>query len=264
MKQGVKRLLTIAGSDSSGGAGIQADLKTFHQFGCFGMSVVTAVTAQNTTGVFGIQAVSAEMVARQLDAVLADIGVDAVKTGMLATPEIVEVLAGKLGQTSLPILVVDPVMQSTLGDSLLEASAISLFVKAIVPLATVITPNLPEAEALAGRSVASLAEMREAARVIHRLGAKNVVIKGGHLKESATDLLFDGREFTEFPAVRVGRKSLHGTGCTFASAIAAALAGGRSVPESVAMAKRYVRGAIAGGFALGEGMDSLNHFVATN
>ena len=261
MKPSVKRDLTIAGSDSCGGAGIQADLKTFHQFGCFGLSVLTAVTAQDTTGVQAVERVSAECVAAQLDAVVSDIGVDAVKLGMLATRDIVEVLADKMRGLKLTNLVVDPVLRSTTGQALLEASAREIFSQQIIPLATVITPNLSEAEVLAGRPVSNIEEMKAAAKVIYDLGASNVVVKGGHLHGDATDLLFDGTTFTEFPADRLNIAGTHGTGCTFSAALAAGLAIGKSLVESVRSAKLFVRRGIKEGFQLGRGMRLLNPFV---
>ena len=198
-------MLTIAGSDSSGGAGIQADLKTFHQFGCFGMSVVTAVTAQNTLGVHGIENLSPEFVDLQLHSVVDDIGVDAAKIGMLSTSDIIRAVASAIRQVRIPFLVVDPVMRAKGGANLLDTDAESALIDEILPLADIVTPNLPEAELLSGRPVRTLAEMREAARVIHSAGAKHVLVKGGHRTEDATDILFDGVAFTEFPARRVRR-----------------------------------------------------------
>ena len=258
-----KRLLTIAGSDSGGGAGIQADLKTFHAFGCYGMSVITAVTAQNTLGVQGVADLPAEFVAQQLESVVRDIGVDAAKTGMLSNAEIIAAVARKIRELGLPHLVVDPVMRAKGGDPLLREDAQSALVKEILPLAEVVTPNLPEAEALTGLHIRTRAEMEAAARAIHRLGARNVVVKGGHLEGDAVDLLFDGQAFTEFRAERLPSKNTHGTGCTFAAALAANLALGRDLKQAVAVAKRFVTEAIRTSFALGNGIGPLNHFVKT-
>lgn len=259
----LKRVLTIAGSDSSGGAGIQADLKTFHQFGCFGMSVVTAVTAQNTLGVHGIENLPPEFVALQLRSVLDDIGVDAVKVGMLSTPEIVRAVAEEVRQAEVPVLVVDPVMRAKGGASLLRQEAEAALIAEILPLSDVVTPNLPEAEVLANRSVKTLADMRKAAPLIHKLGARHVLLKGGHLADGATDLLFDGQEFTDFPAGRIAAKNTHGTGCTYSAAIAANLALGHDITEAVSVSKRFVTRAILASVDLGQGIGPLNHFVLT-
>ncbi len=256
-----KRLLTIAGSDSGGGAGIQADLKTFHAFGCYGMSVLTAVTAQNTLGVQGVHPVPAAIVVQQLESVVDDIGVDAAKTGMLANAEIIGALSSALRRLSVPHLVVDPVMRAKGGDPLLQDDAQQAFIDQIVPLADLLTPNLPEAEVLSGGPVRTPAEMREAARRIHDLGAKNVLVKGGHLRKAAVDILFDGSDFTEFRAQRVPSRNTHGTGCTFSAAIAANLALGKTLHEAIATSKKFVTAAIRESFALGRGIGPLNHFV---
>ena len=205
--------------------------------------------------------VTAEMVALQLDAVVSDAGVDAVKLGMLATRDIVEVLADKIDTLTLPHLVVDPVLQSTTGEALLEASAREIFSQEIVPHATVITPNLAEAAVLSSRQVANMGEMKTAAKIIYDLGAGNVIVKGGHLCGDATDLLFDGTTFTEFPADRLKISEAHGTGCTFSAALAAGLALGKSLAEAVKCAKLFVRRGIEDGFQPGRGMRLLNHFV---
>jgi len=256
------RALTIAGSDSGGGAGIQADLKTFTAFRVFGASVLTAVTAQNSVGVHGIVNLPPEFVARQLDAVLGDIGADAAKTGMLSTAPIIRAVADRLRVHGVRRLVVDPVMIAKSGDPLLEPGARQVLVEALLPLALVVTPNLPEAAALADLPVATLEEMEAAARRIHALGPAWVLVKGGHLKgDQAVDVLYDGRTGTRFAAERVPTPHTHGTGCTYSAAIAAGLARGASVPEAVAGAKRYVTAAIRGGFPTGRGVGSLRHFV---
>jgi hydroxymethylpyrimidine/phosphomethylpyrimidine kinase len=257
----IARALTIAGSDSGGGAGIQADLKTFSAFAVYGASVLTAVTAQNSMGVHGVANLAPEFVARQLDAVLGDIGADAVKTGMLSTAPIIGAVAERLRAHRVSRLVVDPVMVAKSGDRLLQPDARQALIEAILPLALVVTPNLPEAAALADLPVADLEEMEEAARRIHALGPRWVLVKGGHLKGPPTDLLFDGHAVTRLHAERLATSHTHGTGCTYSAAITAGLARGRSVPEAVAEAKRYVTAAIRDGFALGRGVGTLRHFI---
>lgn len=257
----IPRALTIAGSDSGGGAGIQADLKTFSAFRVYGASVLTAVTAQNSVGVHGIANLPHDFVARQLDAVLGDIGADAAKTGMLSTAAIIRAVADRLRAHRVERLVVDPVMIAKSGDPLLEPDARRALVEAILPLALVVTPNLPEAAALADFPVADLEQMEAAARRIHALGPAWVLVKGGHLKGEPIDLLFDGRTVTRLTAERVPTPHTHGTGCTYSAAIAAGLARGAAVPEAVAEAKRYVTAAIRAGFALGRGVGSLRHFI---
>ena len=211
----VPKALTIAGSDTGGGAGIQADLKTFSAFRVFGMSVITAVTAQNSVRVSGVHNVPAEFVAEQIDAVLSDFGADAVKIGMLSAASIVSAVAGRLKAHGAERIVLDPVMIAKSGDALLEPDARAALVRELLPLAWVVTPNLHEAGALADMAVATERDMEEAARRILALGARHVLVKGGHLKDSATDLLWDGRQLTRFPAPRVVSTSTHGTGCTF-------------------------------------------------
>jgi hydroxymethylpyrimidine/phosphomethylpyrimidine kinase len=257
----VPRALTIAGSDSGGGAGIQADLKTFAAFRVFGMSVLTAVTAQNSLGVQGVFDLPPQFVARQIDSVLGDFGADAVKTGMLSTAPIVEAVAERLRHWRAGPVVVDPVMIAKSGDPLLQPEARAALVRALLPLATVVTPNLPEAAALADRPVDSEIDMEEAARRILTLGPQAVLVKGGHLKESATDILWDGRTLTRFPAPHLDTPHTHGTGCTYASAIAANLARGRDLVEAIRDAKAYVTAAIRAGFAPGRGVGVLRHFI---
>ena len=251
-------MLIIAGSDSGGGAGIQADLKTVSALGVFGMTAITALTAQNSTGVLGVVEIPAEFVAQQIEVCVADIGCDAVKTGMLANAAIIEAVAATLRRHQLRPLVVDPVMIAKSGASLLHADAVAVLRAKLLPLATVLTPNLHEASALLGREVKTLGQMREAARALRELGPKNVVVKGGHLEGTATDLLFDGEEFVEFRGERIDTKNTHGTGCIFASAIAAGLAQGESVREAVAQAKQFITAAIRGGLALGRGPGPAN------
>jgi hydroxymethylpyrimidine/phosphomethylpyrimidine kinase len=258
---GVPKALTIAGSDSGGGAGIQADLKTFSAFRVFGMSVLTAVTAQNSVGVQGVFDLPPEFVGRQIDSVLGDFGTDAVKVGMLSTAPIIDEVAARLRHWQAPHLVLDPVMIAKSGDPLLQPDARAALVRAVLPLAEVVTPNLHEAEVLAGMPVATEREMEEAARRILTLGPRRVLVKGGHLKESATDILWDGRAVTRFTAPRLDSPNTHGTGCTYSSAIAANLALGRPLADAIRAAKAYVTAAIAAGFQAGRGVGALRHFV---
>lgn len=254
----MKRILTIAGSDSGGGAGIQADLKAITLLDGYGMSVITALTAQNTIGVQAIHELPPRFVARQIDSVLSDIGADAIKTGMLANRNIIEVVAKKIEQYGLETVVVDPVMVSKSGAHLLRKDAQKALINHLIPLAWVVTPNLFEASVLAGMKVNSLDQMRKAAVHIWKLGAKNVVVKGGHLKGKAIDLLFDGQRYTEIVGPRIKTKNTHGTGCTFASAIATLLARGETVPEAVRKAKIFITMAIQSGLALGKGTGPTN------
>ena len=258
----IAKALTIAGSDSGGGAGIQADLKTFSAFRVFGMSVVTAVTAQNSLGVQGVENLSPAFVARQLESVLSDFGADSAKCGMLSTAPIIEAVAETLAQRPVGKLVVDPVMVAKSGDALLEPDARRALVERILPLALVVTPNLPEAEALTGMPVTTRAEMEEAARRIHAMGPRNVLVKGGHLKGEAVDLLWTGRALTAFSAPRIDSTNTHGTGCTLSAAIASGLALGRPLAEAVREGKAYVTRAIQEGFQAGRGVGQLRHFIA--
>jgi len=257
----IPKALTIAGSDSGGGAGIQADLKTFSAYRVFGMSVITAVTAQNSLGVQAVECLPPLLVARQLSSVLEDFGADSAKCGMLGTAAIVLAVAAGLRAHPVERLVIDPVMTAKSGDALLEPDAVRAVTTHLLPLALVVTPNLPEAEALAGMPVSSRADMEEAARRIHKLGPRHVLVKGGHLKGDAVDLLYNGRGFTTFQAPRIESDNTHGTGCTFSAAIVAGLAQGRPLGEAVRDAKAYVTRAIREGFALGRGVGALRHFL---
>jgi hydroxymethylpyrimidine/phosphomethylpyrimidine kinase len=252
--------MTIAGSDSGGGAGVQADLKTFAALGVYGTSALTAITAQNTLGVTAVLELPPDLVAAQIDAILSDIGTDAVKTGMLANSAIIRVVADKVRERGMSNLVLDPVMVAKGGDRLLQEEAVEALRNLLIPLATVVAPNLPEAAVLVGRSVESLDGARRAARDIVAMGARFAVIKGGHLEGDAVDVLYDGRELREFAAARLDTTSTHGTGCTFASAIAAGLAQGMGVEDAVGRAKEYVTEAIRRAFPLGGGHGPLNHF----
>ncbi|MGH8888504.1 MAG: bifunctional hydroxymethylpyrimidine kinase/phosphomethylpyrimidine kinase [Acidothermaceae bacterium] len=252
------RVLTIAGSDSGGGAGIQADLKTMLACGVHGMSVVTAVTAQNSVGVQGYWPLPAAAVTAQLDSVLTDIGVDAVKTGMLASSELVSLVAARLRDVDVPV-VADPVGVSKHGDSLLAADALAAVRDELLPVATLVTPNLYEVAQLTGVKVDDETGMHAAAEAVHALGPRWVLVKGGHLPGDAVDVLFDGEQVIEFRSPRFDNRHTHGTGCTLASAIASYLAWGHAMPEAVAAAKRYVSGAIEHGFALGSGIGPVDH-----
>ena len=257
----LKQVLTIAGSDSGGGAGIQADIKAMSANGVFAMSVITAITAQNTEEVTDVFEVPPPVIASQIDAVFDDFEVAAVKTGMLSSTAIVETVAKMLQPQQVEKLVVDPVMISKSGHSLLKSDAIEAVKKQLFPLALLVTPNVHEAQQLSGIKITSLAEARRAAKVIHSFGCKHVLIKGGHLlAERATDLLYDGRFFNVFKGEFINTPHTHGTGCTFASAIAAHLALESSVVDAVHAAKAYVTEAIRHGLAIGHGAGPTNHF----
>ena len=254
----MRGVLTVAGSDSGGGAGIQADLKTMLACGVHGMSVLAAVTAQNSVGVQGYWELPAEAVRAQLTSVLSDLRVDVVKTGMLASPALVEVVADALATVPAPV-VVDPVGVSKHGDALLQPDAVEVLRTRLLPLATVVTPNLPEVEQLTGVRVEGERDLRRAAEAVLALGPRWVLVKGGHLPGDAVDLLTDGDAEHLLRAPRLDNRHTHGTGCTLASAIASRLALGDDVPAAARAAKDYVTGAIAGGFAIGAGVGPVDH-----
>ena len=257
----IKQVLTIAGSDSGGGAGIQADIKAMSANGVFAMSVITAITAQNTEEVTDVFELPASIIAAQIDAVFDDFDVAAVKTGMLSSAEIVRVVAKLLTPQKIATLVVDPVMQSKNGHALLKPDAVDALRAELIPLALVITPNIHEAQQLSGMEIKTLADARQAAKILHKLGCRNVLIKGGHLlAEQGTDLLYDGRFFNVYKGDFIDTPHTHGTGCTFASAIAAQVARGNALPEAVRAAKAYVTEAIRHGLAIGHGKGPTNHF----
>ncbi|MDO8434242.1 MAG: bifunctional hydroxymethylpyrimidine kinase/phosphomethylpyrimidine kinase [Candidatus Binatus sp.] len=266
--------LTIAGSDSSGGAGIQADLKTFAAFKVFGASAITAITAQNTRGVSAIANLEPAFVAAQIDAVADDFTIAAAKTGMLSRAEIISAVADRIRIRKIPNLVVDPVIVAASGDILLEPDAIALMREAMLPLATVVTPNLREASILTGREVSNRDEMREAARTLVAMGARAALVKSGRLADAAhdrdsqhrdaIDILYDGRNFREFSAKRVPIERAHGAGCTLSAAIAASLARGASLENAIDAAKRYVTLALENAPRIGHGARPLNHSVAAS
>ena len=258
--QPIPRAMTIAGSDSGGGAGIQADLKTFAALGVYGASTLTAITAQNTVAVTAVHELPVDIIAAQIDAVIADIGVDAVKTGMLSSAAIVETVAAALQRHNVTNLVVDPVMIAKSGDALLRPEAVNALRDRLLPLAAVVTPNLPEAETLTGLSLTTAADLRQAAEQIVGMGARSVVVKGGHRDGPAADLFYDGVRFQEFTAPRLDTRNTHGTGCTFAAALAAGLAQGKDLLAAVAQAKDYVTEALRHSYPLGQGHGPLHHF----
>lgn len=253
-------VLTIAGSDSSGGAGIQADLKTFAAHGVYGMSVITAVTAQNTQGVLAVQDIDPTVIARQIDAVFTDIPVHAVKIGMVSQIEAIQVIAAKLQQYGAANIVLDPVMVSKSGYHLLNPAAQDALIEELLPIVDIVTPNLPEAIVITGTPIATLEEMALAAERIHHLGPKHVLLKGGHLASDATDLLFDGHEITYLPSARIATKNTHGTGCTLSSAIAANLGQGLALADAVSKAKAYITIAIEHALPIGHGVGPTHHF----
>jgi hydroxymethylpyrimidine/phosphomethylpyrimidine kinase len=258
--------LTIAGSDSSGGAGLQADLKTFASLGVYGLSVATAITAQSTVGVVQSETLPADLVTAQIEAVAGDIDVHAAKTGMLGNAAIVEAVAAAIKELELPFAVVDPVLASSRGDILLDDDGVQMLRAELLPLAHVVTPNLPEAEALSGKRIESDEDLKDAARRIHDMGAAAVLITGGHRppttghRPEVVDVLFDGHHFLEFHSARIETPGTHGTGCTFAAAVAAYLALGRPLADAAERAQRYVAAAIRNQLAIGRGQGVLNHF----
>ncbi|MDT8377361.1 MAG: bifunctional hydroxymethylpyrimidine kinase/phosphomethylpyrimidine kinase [Desulfotignum sp.] len=261
------RALTIAGSDCGGGAGIQADLKTFSALKCFGMSVITALTAQNTREVTGIFPVPPDFIGQQIDAVLSDIGTDAVKIGMLHSPEVIDTVARHLKKWNVSNLVLDPVMVAKSGDKLLQDDAVAALKQTLIPLAGIITPNLPEASVLLGRTVTTRPDMDKAVRDLADLGCPHVLLKGGHLDDSGShDLLFsaDTGQLRVLPGKRIQTPNSHGTGCTLSSAICAGLARGMDVPAAVENAKTYITGALTAGadFSIGHGHGPVHHFHA--
>ena len=255
----MKTALTIAGSDCSGGAGVQADLKTMSALGVFGMSVIVSVVAENTARVLSIEDISPKVIADQIDAVFEDIPPDAVKVGMLSTPACMEAVASKLREYRPAHVVIDPVMYAKNGSPLMQESSIDTLIKTVIPAATLLTPNIPEAEKISGMKITTPEDMQEAAKKIYGMGAGAVLVKGGHYIGDARDILFDGREFHTYVEKRIDTKNTHGTGCTLSSAIASNLAKGFDLQESVRRSKAYISGALGAMLDLGQGRGPLNH-----
>ena len=256
----MKTALSIAGSDCSGGAGIQADIKTMSALGVFGMSVIVSVVAENTSRVISIEDISPKLIGDQIDAVFEDIEVNAVKVGMLSTPECMRTVAEKLRQYNPEHVVIDPVMYAKNGCPLMQESSIDTLIKTIIPLATLLTPNIPEAEKIAEMKICTVEDMKTAALKIYGMGAKAVLVKGGHYMGDAQDILYDGESFHTYVKGRINTKNTHGTGCTLSSAIASYLALGKTLSDAVMLAKEYVTGAIENALPLGRGCGPTNHF----
>jgi hydroxymethylpyrimidine/phosphomethylpyrimidine kinase len=253
--------LTIAGSDSGGGAGVQADLKTFAAHGVYGASVITAITAQNTVGISAISPVEADLVTAQIEAVMSDLGANAAKTGMLPNAAVVEAVAAAVADLEIPYLVVDPVICASSGDRLMDEEGLAVMKTELLPRAFLVTPNIPEAEALSGVTIRTDADRHEAARRIAALGPTAIVVTGGHFPSpDIVDLLYDGERFMEVRTARITGAGTHGTGCTFAAAITAQIALGRSVQEAIPLAQEYVAGAIRHAPAIGRGRGPMQHF----
>lgn len=260
---GVKKALTIAGSDSGGGAGIQADLKTFQELGVFGMSALTAVTAQNTLGVQAVFPMTADAISQQICSIGEDMGTDAIKTGMLFSAEIIHAVSNEIIRYGWENVVVDPVMIAKGGASLLQTEAVTALKEYLLPLSFVVTPNIPEAEVLVGMTITTLEDKKEAAKRLIDMGTKHVILKGGHDEQTteSMDILYDGRDFQYFTSKRVLTKNTHGTGCTFSAAIAAGLANGLSIQHAAALAKEFIQAAIENDLGIGSGHGPTNHWA---
>lgn len=258
----MRKVLTIAGSDSSGGAGIQADLKTFSAHGVYGMSVITAVTAQNTQGVLAVEDISPHIIEKQMEAIFEDIEVDAVKIGMVSRRETIETIAANLRKYGAKNIVIDPVMVSKSGFDLLQPQAREVLLRSLLPLADIVTPNIPEARVITGRSIATLKDMEEAAVMIRAMGPQNVLVKGGHLQEEAVDVFFDGQRVKYLRCPRITTKNTHGTGCTLSAAIAANLAKKMTALEALGLAKEYITTAIEHSLSIGKGAGPTHHFYS--
>lgn len=256
----LKKVLTIAGSDCSGGAGIQADLKTFSAHGLYGMSVIVSVVAENTSRVIDIQDISTDMIQKQIDAVFEDIEVDAIKIGMLSGRDCMQAVCEGLEKYRPKNIVIDPVMLAKGGHALMQENALEFFKTRLIPFADMLTPNIPEAEAITSMKIATVEDMKEAAELIYSMGAKSVLVKGGHLMGDAEDILYDGNNFFSFTTKRINTKNTHGTGCTFSSAIASNLALGMDCYKAVEKAKKYVTMAIEHSLDIGKGHGPTNHF----
>jgi hydroxymethylpyrimidine/phosphomethylpyrimidine kinase len=256
----MKKVLSIAGSDCSGGAGIQADLKTFSAHGVFGMSVIVSVVAENTSRVIDIQDITPDMIEKQIDAIFEDIEVDAVKIGMLSTEPCMKAVARKLEEYKPNIVVIDPVMYAKNGCALMDPNSIDTLIQVILPYASLLTPNIPEAEKISNIKISNSKDMEASAKIIYDMGCKNVLIKGGHSIGDALDILYDGKNFYGFETQRIYTKNTHGTGCTFSSAIASNLALGMSMAEAVEKAKKYITTAIEHSLSIGKGHGPIHHF----
>src|SRR6056297_230528 len=256
----MKKVLTIAGSDSSGGAGIQGDLKTFSANQTFGMSVITAVTAQNTQGVYLVHDIPKKAISEQINVLFNDIDIDGIKIGMVSIPETIKMISQTLKKYNLPKIVLDPVMVSKSGSNLLHPDAVDALKENLIPLAYLITPNIPEAEILTGMKIKNEEDMKKASKEIMKLGCKNVLLKGGHLEEFALDILYDGKTFTKFEVKKIKSNNNHGTGCALSSAICANLAKNLDLKTAVKKGKYYVYESIKQGFPIGKGVGALNHF----
>ncbi len=253
----MRKVLTIAGSDSCCGAGAQADLKTINVLGAYGTCAITAVTAQNTLGVSSVFEIPAASVGQQIDAVISDIGADALKTGMLTNEEVVEIVSDRVKKHKLRNLVVDPIIMSHTGESLLSSNGVKKLISTLIPLSCLVTPNIPEAEIMADRKIMSLSDMKDAAKSIHEQGARNVLIKGGHVTNDgeATDILYDGKSFEYFEEKRIKTENVHGTGCIYSAAITTELAKGNDLITSITTAKKFVTEIIKNPLTLGKGYD---------
>ncbi len=258
----MRKALTIAGSDPSGGAGVQADLKTMSALGVYGMSVIVSVVAENTARVISVEDISPRVISDQIDAVFEDIFPDAVKVGMLSSEEVMRTVAAKLAEYRPQHIVIDPVMYAKNGAPLMQEDAIDALISLIVPVATVLTPNIPEAEKITGMKISTIDDMKKAGEKIVSMGAKAALVKGGHYIGDASDVLFDGSDFHIYTTKRINTKNTHGTGCTLSSAIASNLALGYPLPESIKRAKDYVTGAIEHALDIGKGNGPTNHFYA--
>ena len=256
----MKKVLTIAGSDCSGGAGIQADIKTISAHGCYAMSVIVSVVAENTNRVIDIQNINTDIIEKQIDAIYEDIEIDAIKIGMLNNEEIMSSIAKKIKQLNLKNIVIDPVMYATNGAPLMSMNSIDALIKLIIPLATVLTPNIPEAEKISNMKITTIKDMEESAIKIYKMGCKNVLIKGGHLNNDATDILYDGNEFNYFKSSKIETKNTHGTGCTLSSSIASNIALGYPIKEAITKSKEYITTVIKHSLPIGKGHGPTNHF----
>ncbi|WP_425449606.1 bifunctional hydroxymethylpyrimidine kinase/phosphomethylpyrimidine kinase [Dethiothermospora halolimnae] len=259
----MKKALTIAGSDSCGGAGIQADIKTFSALGVYGMSVITSVTAQNTQGVFAVEDMSMEIIGKQIDAIFDDIIVDGVKIGMVSKTDTIKVIAEKLKKYSAKNIVLDPVMISKSGFDLLKSEAKDTLINELLPLATIVTPNIPEAEVISGEDIKTIGDMESVSKSISKMGPRYVLLKGGHLDGDAIDVLYDGENIHHFNSKRIATKNTHGTGCTLSSAITSYLAKGYSIKDAIKNAKDYITNAIKYSLDIGKGVGPTNHFFKT-